>query len=46
MKTEEAIREQIKKLRELKTHALKYTSTKDALMLYNQIYALEWVLEE
>lgn len=46
MKTEEEIKEQIKKLRELKTHALKYTSTKSALMLYNQICALEWALEE
>ena len=46
MKTEEEIKEKIKELRERKTHALKRTSTKDALILYNCIIALEWVLED
>lgn len=48
MKTEEEIKEKIKELRERKTHTLKQlkrTSTKDALILYNCIIALKWVLE-
>ena len=46
MKTEEEIKEKIKELRKQKTYALKHTSTKDALILFNCINALEWVLEE